>query len=426
MPVSATKYLDKEGLSYFWGKIKSYVGEAVESGTSDIANKIHFVVPDQKSATATLTASVDGITALAPGLVIALRMPFSNYANTTLNINNLGAKPLYYNSVTTSSGRFPSGSVILLVYETTSNANGCFKAVYSYDSDVVYSTSLYAAGSTSATSNAYSATEPDSTYLVSVDRNSGGSVTGRTSVKLLGSGSISVTADDGIVTFDSPAYDRIDNEMIDALYDNEYVYIDKTFRIPSRKAPGVSGLIYTILWNTEDGSDTGLDYVTYSSEHENENQTVNVPSNQDYELSVPVCKLSSFVGYNASGIAVTIAGYDEDDVYQKYHTVGSSITGCASSKYSTFSGTLVNAEASEHSPSMGHYWDIIEFDPTEINGPSGEITIDLEFNGDGFDDYNDTFSGRMVAPGEPKFRVTFFKDQSGTNVMMKIRYVCVM
>lgn len=133
MSNDAKKYLDSEGLSYFWDKIKDYVGEAVESGTSDIANKIHFVAPNENEATAALTAAVSDVDALSPGLVIALRMPFDSVASQTLNINNLGAKPIYYKNNTTDAGVFPSGAVVLLVYETTSVGTGCFKAVYSYD-----------------------------------------------------------------------------------------------------------------------------------------------------------------------------------------------------------------------------------------------------------------------------------------------------
>ncbi len=133
MSNDAKKYLDSEGLSYFWDKIKDYVGEAVESGTSDIANKIHFVAPNEKGAIQALTATVSDVDALSPGLVVALRMPFDSVASQTLNINNLGAKPIYYKNNTTDAGVFPSGAVVLLVYETASVGTGCFKAVYSYD-----------------------------------------------------------------------------------------------------------------------------------------------------------------------------------------------------------------------------------------------------------------------------------------------------
>ena len=133
MSNDAKKYLDSEGLSHFWDKIKDYVGEAVESGTSNIANKIHFVVPNEKEATEALTAAVSDVDALSPGLVVALRMPFDSVASQTLNINNLGAKPIYYRNNTTDAGVFPSGAIVLLVYETTSVGTGCFKAVYSYD-----------------------------------------------------------------------------------------------------------------------------------------------------------------------------------------------------------------------------------------------------------------------------------------------------
>ena len=125
MPTSK-KYLDTEGLSYFWDKIKNYVGDSV-------ANRIHFAVPNEKAASATLTVTLSGVTALSPGLAIALMMPFDSAAETTLNVNSLGAKPIYYQSSTREAGKFPAGSIALLIYEETTAASGCFKAVYSYD-----------------------------------------------------------------------------------------------------------------------------------------------------------------------------------------------------------------------------------------------------------------------------------------------------
>ena len=154
MSAAIKKFLDTEGLSYFWDKIKDYVGEAIESGTSDIANKIHFVVPNEKEATESLTATVSGVDSLAPGLVIALRMPFDSVAEQALNINNLGAKPLYYKSTRVDAGVFPAGTITLLIYETTTIATGCFKAVYSYDANIGISLE-HVAAATSTTSMPY-------------------------------------------------------------------------------------------------------------------------------------------------------------------------------------------------------------------------------------------------------------------------------
>jgi len=94
---------------------------------------VFLVIPAQTSQTATLTANVDGITEYFPGLTIAYRAPFNTTANSTLNINDLGAKPIYYKVNTASKDYYPANTLVLLVYETTTASGGCWKMVYSYD-----------------------------------------------------------------------------------------------------------------------------------------------------------------------------------------------------------------------------------------------------------------------------------------------------
>ena len=97
---------------------------------------IYYARPNETSATATLTATISNFpSAYADGIMIALRMPFNNSASSTLNVNGIGAKPVYYANNTTTATRWgPSGCVALLVYETTTASTGCWKAVYSWDS----------------------------------------------------------------------------------------------------------------------------------------------------------------------------------------------------------------------------------------------------------------------------------------------------
>lgn len=207
------KYLDETGLAHFWDKIKDHISDSVANGTSNLTNRIHFVVPDQKSSTATLTATVSSITALTPGLVIALRMPFANSTNTTLNINSLGAKPIYYQSSTRTAGIFPSGAVILLVYEETSIATGCFKAIYSYDKDTdTHKTTHLYVGASGATANAATTTNT-TTFLTVAD-----DTTASNSIQITGSGGASVTAAAGVITIDVPEVSSITNAQIDAMF----------------------------------------------------------------------------------------------------------------------------------------------------------------------------------------------------------------
>lgn len=98
---------------------------------------VYYARPNETTATATLTATISNFpTAYADGIMIALRMPFNNSASSTLNVNGLGAKPVYYGNNTTTATRWGvSGCMAFLVYETTTVSTGCWKAVYSYDSN---------------------------------------------------------------------------------------------------------------------------------------------------------------------------------------------------------------------------------------------------------------------------------------------------
>ena len=107
-------------------------------GNADTATKtkgVFLVIPNETAQTATLTATVEGITEYFPGLTVALRMPFASAASSTLNINSLGAKPIYYNNNTVNANYYPANSVVILVYETTTASTGCWKMAYSYDSN---------------------------------------------------------------------------------------------------------------------------------------------------------------------------------------------------------------------------------------------------------------------------------------------------
>lgn len=110
-------------------------------GNADTATKakgVFLVIPNETAQTATLTATVTGITEYFAGLTIALRMPFNTPASATLNINSLGAKPIYYKVNTTSKDYYPANTIVMLVYETTTTSTGCFKMVYSYDGNTNY------------------------------------------------------------------------------------------------------------------------------------------------------------------------------------------------------------------------------------------------------------------------------------------------
>lgn len=89
--------------------------------------------------TRAFTVSLTGVT-LTEGTVIALYNAIgSNVANATLNVNGLGAKPLYNQASAIPASRFPNKSVCLFVYNTTIVSAGCWQIIYSYGANSTYS-----------------------------------------------------------------------------------------------------------------------------------------------------------------------------------------------------------------------------------------------------------------------------------------------
>lgn len=89
-------------------------------------------------STSAYTASITGA-ALNKGTLICVRFHAANAANATLNLNSLGAKPIYYKGAAVPAGRAPVNSVVLLVYDTEMVSGGAWHMVYSYDSNTTYS-----------------------------------------------------------------------------------------------------------------------------------------------------------------------------------------------------------------------------------------------------------------------------------------------
>lgn len=82
----------------------------------------------------TRTVEIDGVTSYYDGLAIAVKFTVTTSGSMTLNVNSLGAKTVYFNN-TSTGGYCPAGYMVILVYETSSKSDGCWKAAYSYNSD---------------------------------------------------------------------------------------------------------------------------------------------------------------------------------------------------------------------------------------------------------------------------------------------------
>ena len=86
-------FLDNNGVSYLWGKIKSYVTGQVPSSVADLTPL--YGECSTAAATVAKTVSISGVTELTEGLAIYVRFTNANgVANPTLQVNSLTAKDI--------------------------------------------------------------------------------------------------------------------------------------------------------------------------------------------------------------------------------------------------------------------------------------------------------------------------------------------
>lgn len=146
-----SKYLDLNGLSYFWDKIKSGLlpsgGETgtvlAKTGSADHAvgwksPTIPFGKVDSTSTSKVYTATVPGIVALEDGVACYLMNGVvTSESGFTININDLGAKPVYSTlaAATRATTLFNINYTLLLVYNSQRVSGGCWDAYYGYDSN---------------------------------------------------------------------------------------------------------------------------------------------------------------------------------------------------------------------------------------------------------------------------------------------------
>lgn len=93
---------------------------------------------DSTSTSTVFTATVDGITELFDGVHVWLKNGVvTSEAGFTININNLGAKPVYSSlaAATRSTTIFNVNYTMLFVYNSTRVAGGCWDVVYGYNSN---------------------------------------------------------------------------------------------------------------------------------------------------------------------------------------------------------------------------------------------------------------------------------------------------
>ena len=117
---------------------------------SSASSAIPYEKVDSTSISTAFKATISGITDLVSGQCIMLMNDkATSSSGATLNVNNLGAKPIYITNAagTGVSNRWKLGYTALFVYNTTRVANGCWDFCALWDTDTVYDLDDYGIGS---------------------------------------------------------------------------------------------------------------------------------------------------------------------------------------------------------------------------------------------------------------------------------------
>lgn len=115
-----------------------YAGAAEAGGAADRTASIPFGQVDSTSTATVFTATVPGITELRDGVCCYLMNGVVTSASGfTLNINNLGAKPVYQTlaAASRSTTIFNVAYTMLFVYNSSRVSGGCWDVYYGYNSN---------------------------------------------------------------------------------------------------------------------------------------------------------------------------------------------------------------------------------------------------------------------------------------------------
>lgn len=127
------KYLDKSGLGYVWSKIKALIPDYSKKTFGILYGSV-----DGTSTATSFTATVPGLTAYTDGVAVMLKNGvITSASGFTININGLGAKPVYNNmaSATAETTLFNINYTFLFVYDSTRVTGGCWVLYRGYDSN---------------------------------------------------------------------------------------------------------------------------------------------------------------------------------------------------------------------------------------------------------------------------------------------------
>lgn len=130
------KFLDQDGLTTLWEKIKSVFAKKSDlDGKADVGDLGEQIIPLEDNGTTTAgvwLAKSDKVTEYVDGALYLYKITKAGASTTTLNINGLGAKTVHYQPGAKLTTHFPVGVWILLFYRGESDV---FIAINNYNSD---------------------------------------------------------------------------------------------------------------------------------------------------------------------------------------------------------------------------------------------------------------------------------------------------
>ena len=116
----------------------NYAGSPSVGGNANTTNAILYGTVDGTSTSTAFTATVSGLTALTHGTCVMLKNGVVTSASGfTINVNGLGAKPVYNNmaAATADTTIFNINYTMLFVYDTDRVEGGCWVCYRGYNSD---------------------------------------------------------------------------------------------------------------------------------------------------------------------------------------------------------------------------------------------------------------------------------------------------
>ena len=115
-----------------------YAGAPVNNGNATQTNAILYGIVDNTSTSTAFTATVTGLDSYYDGVTVLLKNgKVTSASGFTININGLGAKPVYNNMAAASAETtiFNVNYTMLFVYDSTRVAGGCWICYRGYNSD---------------------------------------------------------------------------------------------------------------------------------------------------------------------------------------------------------------------------------------------------------------------------------------------------